>query len=429
MIPSAPSVARTTRGLGGSPGGPLHGLTFAAKDVFDIAGSRTGFGNPTWLESHPPALATAPAVQRLLDAGADMVGKTVTDELTYSLSGQNAHYGTPVNSSAPGRICGGSSSGSASAVAGGMVDFAMGTDCGGSVRLPASYCGILGIRPTHGRISLEGVSPFTWSFDVAGWFARDAGVFAAVGKVLLDGEGELPAPRRLLFAEDAFGVVDPEVAEALAPAVQLAAGAVGQRADVTVSPDGLTGWFETFRVIQAWEIWYNHAAWISEHKPDFGPGIRERVEWASRVTEAEVEAARDRRDDNRRANQRALRRRRCALPAHLASRGATGGRACRRVGEPGAGPGNEPAMHRRAGGAAPGQSAPGHAGRPAAGPLAGGPARLRFAAPGPLRADHGPRLATISKGFSPSKEGALHQKCRLHQRSAQIKWAEAPALF
>ena len=283
-------------GLIGSGVGPLRGLTFAAKDVFDVAGSRTGFGNPTWLESHPPAAATAPAVQRLLDAGADMVGKTLTDELTYSLSGQNAHYGTPVNSAAPGRICGGSSSGSASSVAGGMVDFALGTDCGGSVRLPASYCGILGIRPTHGRVSLERVSPFTWSFDVAGWFARDASVFSAVGRVLLDDDKELPAPRRLLFAEDAFGVVDLEVAEVLAPAVHLAAGAIGERADVTVSPDGLTGWFETFRVIQAWEIWHNHAAWITEHKPDFGPGIRERIEWASRVTQGAVEAARARRD-------------------------------------------------------------------------------------------------------------------------------------
>ena len=136
--------------LRGAGDGPLAGLTFAAKDVFDIAGSRTGFGNPAWLESHPPAMSTAPAVRRLLDAGADMVGKTLTDEITYSLSGQNAHYGTPVNSAAPGRIPGGSSSGSASAVAGGLVDFALGTDCGGSVRLPASYCGILGIAPATG---------------------------------------------------------------------------------------------------------------------------------------------------------------------------------------------------------------------------------------------------------------------------------------
>lgn len=283
--------------LRGSGSGPLAGLTFAAKDVFDIAGSRTGFGSPTWLNTHPPADVTAPAVQRLLDAGADMIGKTLTDELTYSLNGQNAHYGTPVNPAAPGRIPGGSSNGSASAVSGGLVDFALGTDCGGSVRLPASYCGILGIRPSHGKVSLEGVAPFTWSFDVAGWFARDADIFAAVGGVLLDDEQHHAPPRRLLFASDAFDAVDPEVAEALTPAVELAAGTIGTRQDVTVSPDGLFGWFQTFRVIQAWEIWSNHRAWIEEAKPDFGPGIRERVEWASRVTEPEMEEARSRRTE------------------------------------------------------------------------------------------------------------------------------------
>ena len=287
--------------LPGASEGPLAGLTFAAKDVFDIAGGRTGFGNPAWLTSHPPATSTAPAVQRLLDAGADMVGKTLTDEITYSLSGQNAHYGTPVNSAAPGRIPGGSSSGSASAVAGGLVDFALGTDCGGSVRLPASYCGILGIRPSHGRVSLKGVAPFTWSFDVAGWFARDADVFAAVGRALLEParhsrESEkLAAPTRLLYAQDAFELVDSDVVAALAPAVDLISGIIGERADVTVSPEGLPGWYETFRVIQAWEIWFNHAAWVEEAKPDFGPGIRERFEWASRVTEQDAEEARSRR--------------------------------------------------------------------------------------------------------------------------------------
>ena len=287
--------------LKGSGSGPLAGLTFAAKDVFDIAGVRTGFGSPTWLNTHPPAESTAPAVQRLLDAGADMVGKALTDELTYSLSGQNAHYGTPVNPAAPGRIPGGSSSGSASAVAGGLADFALGTDCGGSVRLPASYCGILGIRPSHGRVSLEGVAPFTWSFDVAGWFARDPDVFVSVGNVLLDdpstGSGESPpSPRRLLFPSDAFGVVDVEVADALWPSVELAAETIGSREDVIVSEDGLMEWFQTFRVIQAWEIWSNHREWVQESNPQFGPGIRERMDWASRVTDEQVQAGRIRRD-------------------------------------------------------------------------------------------------------------------------------------
>jgi amidase len=233
-------------------------------------------------------------VQLLLDAGADMIGKTLTDELTYSLNGQNAHYGTPVNSAAPGRIPGGSSSGSASAVAGGLVDLALGTDCGGSVRLPASYCGILGIRPSHGRVSLDGVAPFTWSFDVAGWFAKDADVFARAGDVLLGEEGQAAPPRRLLFAEDAFGLVDREVSDALVPAVELAVSAIGDRQDIIVSPGSLFGWFETFRVIQAWEIWSNHREWIEETKPEFGPGIRDRVQWASRVTDDQAEAARAR---------------------------------------------------------------------------------------------------------------------------------------
>ena len=283
--------------VNGSGRGPLAGMTFAAKDVFDIAGSRTGFGSPTWLNTHPPAESTAPAVQRLLDAGADMVAKTVTDELTYSLSGQNAHYGTPVNPAAPDRLPGGSSNGSAAAVAGGLVDFALGTDCGGSVRLPASYCGILGIRPSHGRISVEGVAPFTWSFDVAGWFARDVDVFAAVGDVLLGGDEEPTKPSRLLVAMDAFDLVDRQVREALEPPLGLASSFTSSREEVTVCPGELMEWFQTFRVIQAWEIWSNHQDWVERYNPEFGPGIRERMEWASMVTEDQVQAARARRTD------------------------------------------------------------------------------------------------------------------------------------
>ena len=146
--------------LAGSGEGPLTDRTFAVKDVFHIAGYKTGFGSPEWLATHEPATATASAVGLLLDVGAEMVGKTLTDELAYSLTGENVHYGTPVNPAAPDRVPGGSSNGSASAVAGGLVDFALGTDCGGSVRLPASYCGIFGIRPTVDRVPLDGVIPF-----------------------------------------------------------------------------------------------------------------------------------------------------------------------------------------------------------------------------------------------------------------------------
>ncbi len=272
--------------------GPLDGLTFAAKDVFDVAGQRTGFGNPTWLDTHSPAGRTASAVARLLGAGARLIGKTVSDELTYSLTGENVHYGTPRNPACPDRVPGGSSSGSASAVAGEACDLALGTDCAGSVRLPASYCGILGMRPTHGRIALDGVCPFAPSFDTVGWFARDADVLERAGLILLGGEDLAGEPERLLLARDAFELVGPDVTEALAPAVERAAAVVGTREDVVVSADGLTGWMECFRVIQGAEIWQSLGAWVEEAKPELGPGIRERVELASQIRQEDAAAAR-----------------------------------------------------------------------------------------------------------------------------------------
>ena len=201
----------------GAASGPLAGLTCAVKDIYDIAGGKTGFGCPDWLRTHGPAARTAPAVQLLLDAGAHVVGKAHTEEMAWSLTGENAHYGTPVNVNAPGRVPGGSSSGSAAAVAAGLVDFAIGSDTGGSVRLPASYCGILGLRPTHGRISLENVCPLAESYDTCGWFARDAAIFERVGRVLLRDAAPARTPRRLLLAEDACSYADKGAMEALEP--------------------------------------------------------------------------------------------------------------------------------------------------------------------------------------------------------------------
>ncbi|MDH5535005.1 MAG: amidase family protein, partial [Betaproteobacteria bacterium] len=186
----------------GSGTGGLAGTTFAAKDIYNIAGHKTGFGSPDWLTTHEAATATAPVVQRLLDAGANLIGKTHTDEMAYSLNGENPHYGTPINPNAPGRIPGGSSNGSAAAVAGGLCDFALGSDTGGSVRAPASFCGIFGVRPTHGRILLDGVCPLAPSFDTVGWFARDAALLERVGQVLLN-DNEPGVPGRLLLAQDA----------------------------------------------------------------------------------------------------------------------------------------------------------------------------------------------------------------------------------
>jgi amidase len=215
--------AHASARLQGAPAGPLARLSFAAKDLFDIAGHVTGAGNPDWLAHHAPAERTAPVVQALVDAGATMVGKTHTDELSRGIFGENAHYGTPINPKAPGRVPGGSSSGSAAAVAGALVDFALGTDTGGSVRIPASFCGIFGIRPTHGRLPLEGVVGQAPSFDTVGWFARDAHLLARVGEVLLATETKsAPRLRQLIIATDAFAIAEPATAAALLPAARAA---------------------------------------------------------------------------------------------------------------------------------------------------------------------------------------------------------------
>ncbi len=282
--------------LPGSGTGPLAGLSLAVKDVFHIKGHRTGAGNPDWLRTHPAAETTAPTVQRLLDTGAHTVGKTHTDELAYSLNGENVHYGTPVNPNAAGRIPGGSSSGSAAAVAGGLVDFAIGTDCGGSVRLPASYCGIFGFRPTHGRIPLDGIVPLASSFDTVGWFARDASLLEKVGRVFLDDQSDARPPRQLLLASDAFTLAGDAVTTALQPAVNKISTAIGPARPVTVSSEGLSEWMQLFRVLQGAEIWANHGAWIRAVQPSFGPDIHKRFEWTATIQQAEVDIAKEKRE-------------------------------------------------------------------------------------------------------------------------------------
>src|SRR5262245_59375966 len=283
--------------------GPLDALTFAVKDVFDVAGQRTGFGQPTWLATHAPAETTAPAVGRLLAAGARMIGRAICDELTYSLDGENVHYGTPLNPACPGRIPGGSSSGSASAVAGGLCEFSLGTDCAGSVRIPASFCGLYGMRPTHGRVPLEGAAPFARSFDTAGWLARDADVLERVGWPLLDerptdapGNGRSlrerhPRPHGLI-ALDAFALAGPLVAAVLQPAVEQISGQLSDIGEVTIAEEGLGRWVECFRVIQAFEIWRSLGAWVTEQRPSLGPPIRERIARAAAVTAENASAER-----------------------------------------------------------------------------------------------------------------------------------------
>ena len=290
----------------GAADGPLTGLTFTAKDSFDIAGHRTGNGHPVWLATHEPAAETAWPVQCLLDAGADLAGKTQCDEIQYSLNGENDHYGTPRNPAAPDRVPGGSSSGTVSAVAGGMVDFGLAVDCGGSVRIPASYCGVLGLRPTHGRISGHGCAPLAPSFDTIGWLARDAELFERVGRTLLRDDGDARPPRRIVIAEDAFALVGDEVRSALDDALGAVRALAGQVTGAQLAPDGFESRLNAFGILQGSEIWAQHGKWVTEHQPSFGPGVRERFERAARIAPDDVAHAQRAREEATRHTRRLM---------------------------------------------------------------------------------------------------------------------------
>lgn len=263
--------------------GALSGLRFAVKDIIDVAGYATGCGNPTWLATHPTATVSAVCVEQLRATGAKCDGKTVTDELAFSLIGENYFYGTPLNPTAPDRVPGGSSSGSASAVACGLVDFALGSDTGGSVRVPASNCGIWGLRPTHGVISVAGVLPFAPTFDTIGLFAREADVLVRAAQVLLGGE-VVPraAPASIHLVDEAFELADESVRAALAPAVEdLRAqypGRVHSSSLAEICGNSKAAdfgvWFRTYCSLQWGEIASSLGAWIAAARPEFGPATK-----------------------------------------------------------------------------------------------------------------------------------------------------------
>jgi amidase len=278
----------------GAGSGPLAGLTAAVKDMYDIAGERTGGGNPDWLASRRAAEVNAGCVQRLIDAGASIVGKTVSDEFFFSLSGANAHYGTPVNPRAVGRLPGGSSSGSASAVSAGACDVALGSDTGGSCRVPAAFCGIYGIRPTHGRTDLAGAMLMAPTFDVAGWFASSPGVFVKAGEALLIGEARRETLSHLLIAADAFAQAQQPVADACRTFLDAASSVLPEPTEVRIASSGFDPWRQCFRTIQGREIWSIYGAWIEAHKPNLGPGISERMAYAATVSAEDAGAARQR---------------------------------------------------------------------------------------------------------------------------------------
>ena len=287
----------STAYLPGSPGGPLSGLTFAAKDIFDVAGHVTGGGNPDWKATHSPAERNAWVVQTLVDAGAEMVGKTITDELTRGIFGENVHYGTPTNPRAPGHVPGGSSSGSASAVAGQLVDFALGSDTGGSVRVPSSFCGLYGLRPTHGLIPLDGILLQAPSYDTIGWFARDIETFARIAEVLFHGQGlSRNRPTRLVIAQDAFDLAEPEIAQVLLPLAQSLGSLCGSTTTQTLAPQSLVEWSGHQQVLQSREAWDSVKDWIDAVNPRFSFEVSDRYITAREITDAQVAAAQSGRD-------------------------------------------------------------------------------------------------------------------------------------
>lgn len=271
----------------GAASGPLAGLTFAVKDLIDVAGVPTGGGNPDWERTHPVPAHHAWIVEQLLSAGASVVGKTATDEVSLGILGENPFTGTPLNPAAPDRVPGGSSSGSASAVAAGVCDFALGTDTGGSVRVPASFCGLFGIRPTHGRVDFTGVLPQAPDSDTVGWFARDAETFARVCETVFGAPAPAELPGRLIVLTDTFAFADLEVATALTPMVDRLASLIGHRGDRILAPQGLSVWQAAQRCLQSSEAWQTFKPWIDASNPRFAFSVARGLTLGSLITDNE----------------------------------------------------------------------------------------------------------------------------------------------
>jgi amidase len=272
-----------TKSNAGALAGAVSGKTFVVKENIDVAGYVSRNGNPSWAASHSPAALDAPAVDRLLAAGARLVGKTHMDEMAWSVLGANHHYGTPVNPAAKDRHPGGSSSGSAVAVAAGLADFALGTDTAGSCRAPAAFCGVYGFRPSHGAVSSNGVIALAPTLDVIGWFARDIDMLTAVAGILLPADIERPSVEGAIYLPEAFADAEPALVEAAGRSLAALRRNFAVRREI-LGEDFWSAALIHLRNLQAFEVWETHGGWVRAKDPEFGPGVRERFEFAAAVS-------------------------------------------------------------------------------------------------------------------------------------------------
>lgn len=281
--------------------GPLEGLTVAVKDLFALSGFRIGAGNPSYLADARPEKTTAPALADLIRAGASVRGIARTDEFAYSIAGQNHHYGAPPNVAVPGALPGGSSSGVASAVAAGHADIGLATDTAGSIRVPASYQGLWGLRTTHGLVPRQGVLPLSQTFDTVGWLTRDGHTLQRVADWCLSFDGSESTesvfgasaedlPWRFLVPAEALDAADPATREAFDALLARLAASDDPPRLARVSIGDLDDYVTPFRTVQGAEAWRNHGAWLRDHPGAVGPAVAERFRLASGVT-ADAESA------------------------------------------------------------------------------------------------------------------------------------------
>ncbi|WP_044442129.1 AtzH-like domain-containing protein [Agreia bicolorata] len=273
-----------------SDGGALAGETVAVKDLFDVQGFAVGAGIPEFLAEAEPAHSHAPAVAALLATGASVRGIAQTDEFAYSIAGKNVHYGTPPNVAVPGAIPGGSSSGPASAVALGHASIGLATDTAGSIRVPASYQGLWGLRTTHGAVDAGGLLPLAESFDTIGWLTRSPSVLRAAAASSLDGDAQQPVEPQFVISTELLFAADVAMQGAVVDAVGRleADGLIGEVGVVDLGDT--SGFFDAFRTVQAAEAWRRHGDWITAHPGVLAPDVASRFETASTVT-AEAESS------------------------------------------------------------------------------------------------------------------------------------------